>query len=169
MSDGEPFDFGTIRLQPASWGVGMLTAECMRPTCGWVMTFSTNRLDTIIETCRDDDERVARAAYPNVWHVEETRHGEFLIVPDHFPSTPAIARTEPNAEHIARWDPARVLAEVDAKRSILNEWQRWYTAEDMDYDRRRTEYERAEALSVVVKLLALPYAGREGWREEWRP
>lgn len=53
MSNEEPFDFGTIRLQPATWGVGMLTAECMRPTCGWHMTFSTNRLDTIIETCRD--------------------------------------------------------------------------------------------------------------------
>jgi hypothetical protein len=56
--------------------------------------------------------------------------------------------------HIARWDPARVLAEVEAKRKILSMYED-YTAE-----RRH--------LGPVIWALAQPYAGRPGWREEWR-
>jgi hypothetical protein len=58
------------------------------------------------------------------------------------------------AEHIARWDPARVLAEVNAKRRILDEAVRL-----MSYD---GEFQ-------FLELLALPYADRPGYREEWRP
>jgi len=58
-----------------------------------------------------------------------------------------------DAMHIARWDPARVLAEVKAKRAILDEW-REYPAE-----RRH--------LNPVIWHLAQPYAGRPGWREQW--
>lgn len=72
------------------------------------------------------------------------------------------------AGHIARWDPARVLrevaterAEIAAKRAILD----------------RVEYELGTyagsstqlALAyLVLKQFAQPYAGRDGWREEWR-
>lgn len=75
--------------------------------------------------------------------------------------------------HIVRWDPARVLAEVDAKRRILD------LADDIsgldmsvDLDRRvgtRDMVAEPYAGEVLIKLLALPYAGRDGYREDWRP
>lgn len=52
MSDQEPFDFRSIRLSP-QMGSLLLFADCLHPTCGWRMTFSTGQLDVIIETCRD--------------------------------------------------------------------------------------------------------------------
>jgi hypothetical protein len=60
------------------------------------------------------------------------------------------------AGHIARWDPARVLAEVDAKRQIL----------DLATDVTEMSHDTAD---TMIRLLALPYADRPGYREEWRP
>lgn len=58
-----------------------------------------------------------------------------------------------DAEHVSRWDPARVLAECEAKRRILE-----LHRDLVDLDDRAT-----------LRYLALPYADREGYREEWRP
>lgn len=59
------------------------------------------------------------------------------------------------------------LAEVDAKRKILDEYEAAFT--------RRKDHPGDLPLAGailtmvrVVKLLAQPYAGRDGWREEWR-
>jgi hypothetical protein len=52
------------------------------------------------------------------------------------------------AGHIIRWDPARVLREVAAKREIVARSALYA------YD--------------LLKLLALPYSNRPGFREEWR-
>lgn len=76
----------------------------------------------------DEDERVALAAHANVWTAEGARDGEFTIVPDFTPSGVGVAFGAKNARHIARHDPARVLAEVErgrrdiaAKRRILDD------------------------------------------------
>jgi Family of unknown function (DUF6221) len=69
------------------------------------------------------------------------------------------------AGHITRWDPARVLAEIETKRRILDLWG--YSdahAEFPDYDGGH-----ATALEDVITALAQPYAGRPGFREERRP
>jgi uncharacterized protein DUF6221 len=76
--------------------------------------------------------------------------------------------------HIARWDPARVLAEVEqerrdieAKRRILD----WLTRVDEYMDRDDMSWHRlggAIDTDDAVRLLAQPYAGRPGFREEWR-
>lgn len=63
-----------------------------------------------------------------------------------------------NAEHIARHDPARVLAEVDAKRRIIE-----VAIGEMDHG------DFGWAWSQVLALLALPYADRPGYQDEWRP
>jgi hypothetical protein len=60
--------------------------------------------------------------------------------------------------HIARHDPARVLADVAAKRAIL--------------ELHADGTEPVPGLGIshngrVVRLLAQPFAGRPGWREEW--
>lgn len=72
---------------------------------------------TIIEFLRtrlDEDEQVARKAGPPPWRFGDMQirdaQGD-LVVKHTWPQ---------EAEHIARWDPARVLAEVDAKRWMLD-------------------------------------------------
>ena len=111
-------------------------------------------MDEVIAAIRarlDDDERIALAAYPNAWHIEETRHHEFLIVPDYFPSTPAVARTASNGEHIARWDPARVLAAVRGHRKILDEIERLDRSADVDSGPAATALLAALAEAVGIE------------------
>ena len=64
--------------------------------------------------------------------------------------------------HIARHDPARVLREVEAKRRIV------------DVAGRRLDRYIGTGAQVAfewltLRLLALPYDDRDGYREEWRP
>lgn len=56
------------------------------------------------------------------------------------------------AQHVARWDPARVLALTAALRRIFDEFS----------------WEAQETTAVQVLTEAL-YADRAGYREEWRP
>lgn len=79
----------------------------------------------------------------------------------------ATTETERYAEHIARWNPARVLAECDAKRRIVEE----HAKLDVTRVEALSNWERGHqvALDKVLRLLALPYADRPRYREEWRP
>jgi hypothetical protein len=71
-----------------------------------------------------------------------------------------------DAQHIVRWNPARVLelvadqrADIEAKRRIL------------DWAARAIQVTESDSYQLgvedVVGLAAQPYAGRPGWREEW--
>jgi hypothetical protein len=51
----------------------------------------------------------------------------------------------------------RMLAECDAKRRIV---------EDMQL---ALEYDQLETYELVLQYLALPYAGHEDYRPEWKP
>jgi hypothetical protein len=69
-------------------------------------------------------------------------------------------RTEADGDHIARHDPARVLAECEAKRRIVEELRsitmgKWKAGEPWA-DR-------------MLGILALPYADHPDYREEWKP
>ena len=65
------------------------------------------------------------------------------------------------AVHIATWDPARVLAECEAKRRIIETARlmidRYAGGMLLDFARE------------TIRIQALPYADRPGYREEWRP
>jgi Family of unknown function (DUF6221) len=64
----------------------------------------------------DEDERVAKAASPGPWD----HHSDGLVWPPRI-GDPVSGSTEvEDAEHIARWDPTRVLAEVKVKRELLD-------------------------------------------------
>jgi hypothetical protein len=122
-------------------------------------------LDELITWLReqlDDDERVARDAADhdsgrwfmgdkwNVFRAEDMTPDDDIECNE----LVVYGNVKPQSEHIARWDPARVLAEVDAKRRILE----------------TLHHEGGDHLfSDTFRLLAAPYAGRKGWREEWRP
>lgn len=81
-------------------------------------------------------------------------------------------------DHIIRHDPARVLAEVSAKRRIveIHEVIGGFTNEgstglglgcgECGYS---AEYSNRGGWCETLRLLALPYAGHDDYREEWRP
>ena len=64
--------------------------------------------------------------------------------------------------------PARVLREIDAKRRLLDRYDR-----AMENSRAHPKDLASSgallALHGAVKLLALPYTDRPGYREDWRP
>jgi len=119
----------------------------------------------------DEDEQLAREASPSPWTFhEQSGRGEVwadITAAD----GSAVCDTESGAlgppletaRHLFRWQPARILAEVEAKRRILD----WLdAAEDWMFDKA---YGGQPDGDNVRKLLALPYADRPGYDETWRP
>jgi hypothetical protein len=153
-------------------------------------------LVTWLRTQLDDDERAARAAAALCgcdpaaprWEFADDEHEGRIVITDH--PHPAIRhqltrrwnRSYPDmfaARHIVRWDPAHVLAEVEAKRRLLelhccagiltgagyaDGGFTWCTTCGGGGP---NEYP-TEWPCPTLRLLVLPYAGRAGWREEWR-
>jgi hypothetical protein len=138
----------------------------------------------------DEDEQQAQQAARDTapkWY----RYERYIMSADPHPASSsdeadlyiAMDGTEATMEHMARHDPARVLAEVEAKRRILDLHEvvdngggtldSRYCAccfADRGYN-AGVSNKTGEGLPVwceTVRLLALPYAGRDGWREEWR-
>jgi hypothetical protein len=76
------------------------------------------------------------------------------------------------AAHMALWDPARVLAECEAKRRriahLTDAIDTWRTCGLHDDSTRE---QAIDDLETALKLEALPYAklGRPGYQESWRP
>jgi hypothetical protein len=68
------------------------------------------------------------------------------------------------ADHIAAWDPARVLAECDAKRQLVEAHAELGHSPCDAHDASL----RSESCEVL-RLLALPYTDRPGYRAEWSP
>jgi hypothetical protein len=141
-------------------------------------------LSNLVEFLRaalDEDERVARAATRGPWRVSVEGSEGSYISPDYGDIRTksrfigiANGRVQPedgrNAVHIARHDPARVLAEVAAKRAIVDRYEVLLAYAARPYDDHPDPSRRAgylHALVVVMEGLAQPYAGRPGWREEW--
>lgn len=121
-------------------------------------------MDDLLQFLRDQldqDERTARAATPGPWAVE----GASVYVGH--PTNEIVDYSE-SAEHIARHDPARVLAEVDAKRRVLDRYENQAALAASHVGGILTKH-LVEELRAVVQLLALPYASRPGYPEKWRP
>jgi hypothetical protein len=76
--------------------------------------------------------------------------------------------------HIVRHSPARVLADIAAKRRIVEEYhaarENWRhgagTMGTTEEIARATE--RRDVLEFAVRLLAAPYADRPGYNDAWR-
>ncbi|WP_030670760.1 DUF6221 family protein [Streptomyces rimosus] len=120
-------------------------------------------MDDLVQFLRDrldEDEAVARAcAGDGGWDASNIA----IYGPDLAPEV---------REHMARHDPARVLAEVEAKRQIIElcepplvDVTGYGPVESRDYIPGEGE---AWGLPVL-KRLALPYANHPDYREEWRP
>lgn len=116
-------------------------------------------------------ERVARAAQRGPWTMRHHDDGTPWTDIDAAEGTVTSSYegdvvSLKDAEHIVLNDPTAALAEVKAKRRILDcltsptgELIGW-----MVYGGGKAQVDAA----YLAKLLAQPYAGGEGWREEWR-
>jgi len=80
------------------------------------------------------------------------------------------------AEHVARHDPARVLAECAAKRRLVLACRD--SRPDLHFlgarpngmaDFPLTPSDQHQLAALTLALLALPYAGHHDYRPEWRP
>ena len=133
-----------------------------------------------------EDEAVARAAsYPHPkWIVRKPWNDprdpnrpqvstEMVYRPDGSGTSTGIALTPPDqvydghkiVPHIARHDPARVLADVDAKRRIIAD------REHIDASAGDTEWHSgySDGNYDALRALALPYASHPDYRQEWKP
>lgn len=61
-------------------------------------------------------------------------------------------------DHIIRHDPARVLAEIEAKRALVDE-----------FERCGPNTEGYSGLRFAVAVIATVYADHPDYREEWKP
>ncbi|NUS79179.1 MAG: hypothetical protein HOV70_23675 [Streptomyces sp.] len=118
----------------------------------------------------DEDERTAQAALGGPWAVvdDDGAHGWSVGVAPHNPAVgvarvPDAERAEATARHIAEHDPARVLREIDAKRDLLR------FAEGVHDHHETFTAGVAARLEMTLRLFAVPYADRPGYRDEWRP
>lgn len=122
-------------------------------------------LITFLRARLDDDERTARRATEGPWEIRFLgRHDLSTVVR----GKELLAqldgnRAANNSVHMAVHDPARVLAEVDAKRRIIQAEQD-RSLDDGLPERLIDRYE-----SDVLRLLVLPYASHPDYRDEWRP
>jgi hypothetical protein len=146
----------------------------------------------------DEDERLAQAAcwdeQSDAWTARPPQASyEQYTVTDYLGDGVVIVRPE-NADddgvgkHVAEWDPARVLREIDDKRQLIadlvaerhlvNDGDDWYTCaaateerdggETCDDDRRGKACDcgRDARVGRRLRLLARPYALRPRYDEE---
>jgi hypothetical protein len=123
----------------------------------------------------DEDEALAREAPPGPWHIGNAVDPTQSCNVHTFPGARMVADglNWLTAEHIARQNPARVLAEVEAKRRLVKEFAQ--TGSEPDTPERRDsphwqgDFGYLQGLARAVHLLASTYADHPDYREEWRP
>jgi len=122
-------------------------------------------MDTLTEfllDCFAEDEAVAKAASTGPWKVNDETYAETIYAADGYTTVVAggkwggeasVFDDTADAIHIALHDPARVLAECEAKRLIL----------------ALSEHGCGDDYERVQRALALPYADRPGYQQKWKP
>jgi hypothetical protein len=135
----------------------------------------------------DEDETIAADAKDHHWSSDDehglldgstpawcvsSHDGAMQYITD--VAYPADQEDADTSDHIARHDPARVLAECASKRAIIARfvfWQAggpcpWKQVGDPDYVRH---VPHADELEAVLHLLTLPYAGHPDYDPAWTP
>ena len=178
------------------------------------MTATLTLADFLLARIAEDEEaaRICAEMFPSPWEVADRGWRVRIYsadVPDEGDHAdpgdvrvPCVIEVEPTqhhndmrwlserVEHIARHDPARVLAECEAKRRIVDQLLRHErlvaanaeehakasSASPPDQERitalRTHGWElsgRLEALRMAVDALALPYASHPDYGPDWRP
>lgn len=120
----------------------------------------------------NEDERVALASGGATWTAEPyvgleyyAERGEAQIrgIPQPVDVDEERMFRSVDAEHIARWDPARVLAEVAAKRELIDHTTAQF---DSAYGEQGTWL--PDEWDYVLRLLVQPYADHPDFDPAWR-
>lgn len=118
----------------------------------------------------DADERIARAVedrsapFDGQWIADgdsavRTLNGHMLFYRHGSgPLKPGLA------DHVAQWDPARVLRDIDAKRKMIAAFTRRYEASKASSTSMSVGADWV-VLADVLRLLAAPYLDRPGYEE----
>jgi hypothetical protein len=135
----------------------------------------TAELVAFLRARLDEDEQTARAVedrsapWDGRWVADgpdaaRTFNGHVLFYGHSGPLKPGLV------DHVVRHDPARVLAEVEAKRGVLRlVTKAQEDAEFPDHLVRRPARVTLLALEPVLQHLALAHADHADYREKWRP
>jgi len=110
----------------------------------------TDDLITWLRAQLDEDERIVRL------NLGDKGLGDNGSFPDY--QTYSGDDINAASDFLFNFRPPRMLAEVQAKRQILDE-----------YESPDNHGGYADAMGFVVTLLALPFADRPGYQDEWRP
>ncbi|MGW4648063.1 DUF6221 family protein [Kitasatospora sp. NPDC004289] len=134
----------------------------------------SNDLAAFLQARLDEDEQIARTASRNAsaaWHLDEEFGETVLWWPPEFHTPYERDRHwrgqdiefsgQAIAPHIARHDPARVLAEVKAKQYILTMCA--------DIATRGAEPERQAQAELTLRALAFPYRSHPDCHPDWVP
>jgi len=130
------------------------------------------------------DAIAAQEADPAPWRDDTTDSGStnersalgsgLVIAGDHTAlwdceGSSTLCMTAPTARHVARWDPAHVLREVEAKRAIIRQYVDAVTAADEEkFDEQGYVADGIVlALGAVLEHLAAPYAGHPDFEPRW--
>lgn len=127
-----------------------------------------------------EDEAVARRAIDPSYGTDNAGHWVFVEFPyeGEWPRNPSEARGESLAGsdwciHANRHDPARVLAECEAKRRIVELHTGVHECVGEKYgDPQACVYVSPGFMhedDPTLRLLTLPYAGHPEYDERWRP
>jgi hypothetical protein len=158
-----------------------------------------NDLVAFVTARLDERERAARAATPGPWEAQwwcvqtaydfdrpgYAHHGERVLIARNSGTVGNRQAEERNVEHIALHEPASVLADIAAKRAILDEHQPvkvtyWHIpmcstctdpAADSIDDPMGSDgpwTPNAEHPCRTVRLMATPYVQHPDFRDEWR-
>lgn len=149
-----------------------------------------------------EDESVAQAATPGPWEWEcaQTAGDEWghqghrpgdlvsqtarVISSWGYDADRVVVDNGADATHIARWDSARVLAEVEAKRRIVANHEPYpkvngcclehsgfepFEYMDCNVCCEASQYADSGGYCLTLRAVALPYADHADYQKEWRP
>ena len=156
------------------------------------MTTTTQTLDEFLRARLDDDEAAARAASPGGWQYgdvesvaggmlyDTTRTIATMLYEQPEDHDGSIVRhmlsseADANGRHIVRHDPARVLADVTAKRLILDlrystQLQADRAGSDPTHPFVITFRSQLITYDAVLRTLATAYRDHPDYRDEWKP
>lgn len=130
---------------------------------------------TIVEFLRarlDEDEAIARARFlPLSWRVDPETPTQVRVTPadEDAEQTSVVAFDGVGAAtHIARWDPERVLREVEAKRRIVDAWSHLDRANPVDAHAAATVDGARRACDSILKILAALHADHPDYDPAWQ-
>lgn len=130
----------------------------------------TDDLVQFIRDRLDEDEQVARLAPGPSWERRDIRSDDGTFVFEEYvavgdPDRSTVVLSDVDAEvlpFVLRHAPARVLADIEAKRRLANDMADVVGGDYID------DGEPVLAEWVLL-LLALPFADHPDYRKEWRP